>query len=147
MKKALHQYCLELLGKRLKLSEQDLADAKESFQSETKSSVGDKHETSREMAREELRKLELNHSQLLNMKRELEQFNPNNKSAVLGKGSFVKTNIGNFYIACSIGKISYGTKEYFVMSENAPMAQALKGAKQGDQCQFQGQRITIIDLE
>lgn len=146
MKEKIHQACLKLINERIQLNLVALQEARESFINETKSSVGDKHETSREMAGEELRKLEMNHSQLLHIALEFERINPFRKQELVQLGSLVKTNKGLFYIASAIGQVQVDNESVYVISLKAPLAKAMLGKSVGMPVVLNGQTQDILQI-
>ncbi len=146
MKEKIHQYCLEFIRQKLQESELRLSDAKTSFESETKSSAGDKHETGREMAREELRKVELNHAELMRIEHELKKINPQHQHDTVKPGSLIRTDKSQFYIASALGQINISGEIVFVISLHAPIAQLMLGKTVGDIVRFNGKTQKILEV-
>ena len=103
MKKKLYELCLAFVDQRLGHIEQANATAKESANDETKSSAGDKHETGRAMAQLEQEKNAQQLNEALALREQLNKIDPLQRSSSIQPGSFVKTNLGNFYISISAG--------------------------------------------
>jgi len=108
---------------------------------ETKSTAGDKHETSRALTQTEIDKIE---SQLNLLKSDLtilQQIDPFEKSTVIGRGSLVTTNNAVFYISIGYGKIENGI---YAISVESPVSLALRGRKAGDKVEVQTMEYTIL---
>ena len=114
--------------------------------SETKSSMGDKYETSREMMQQEITRIQ---NQLNEVLIQQEQFKKIviKKHDTIALGSYVETSMGNFCIAISLGEIDYNSKKLFVLSPITPLAKLLIGKKLGDEVYLNGKMIKITCME
>lgn len=147
MKKALIEKCtLEIIAKKDAIN-QEMENLKISLGAETKSSAGDKYETSREMMNQEKGKLQ---SQLSGLHQQLEtltKINTNLKHQKVGLGSIVKTSAANYFISISYGKVSYQAEEYFMISAITPLAQQMINKTGGDEVIWNGKSILIQEIE
>lgn len=147
MKKALIEKCtLEIIAKKDAIN-QEMENLKISLGAETKSSAGDKYETSREMMNQEKGKLQ---SQLSGLHQQLEtltKINTNLKHQKVGLGSIVKTSAANYFISISYGKVSYQEEEYFMISAITPLAQQMINKIEGDEVIWNGKSILIQEIE
>jgi len=111
-----------------------------------KSSAGDKHETSREMMRQELDILEQN---LIEINKEIEELN-SIKNHIPGKrisrGSLVQTNNGYFLVAAISGKITLHKITVIFISTEAPFTKAIWGLSAGQNYSFRGAEGQIINV-
>src|SRR5687768_1910363 len=102
-----------------------------SSNTETKSSMGDKYETSREMLQQEImqiqRQLAVFQAHQIQVKKLTENF-----SETIKTGSVVKTTFGNFIIITSLGELEIGGEKFVSISEQTPLAQQLLGKKAED---------------
>ena len=99
---------------------------------ETKSSMGDKFETSREMVQQEINNLQIQLNENLNARNSLKIINTK-LHQMIGLGSLVETNNGLFYIAVSLGEIKLNDKKIFVISTESPLGKLLFGKKKGEE--------------
>lgn len=146
MKKEVIKYiCEELLKRNLEFKRQ-LEATLESLNNETKSSAGDKYETSREMTSREFQNIQ--ETLLLNaaMLEDLQKVDAERTYNKVELGSFVITNEGNYFISVAFGKIKIEGKECYAISKSAPLAKAMLGLMVGDEIQFQQRRITVINI-
>ena len=120
--------------------------AKESRDSETKSSVGDKYETSREMVNIEIEKLSLQLSKTLILLNELEKINFQKEYRIVEFGSLVFTNNANYFISFGLGKIEIEKVIFFGISLESPIGKAMKGKKKGDTFRFQSNEVVIKEI-
>jgi hypothetical protein len=120
-KQQLIQACRDYLKNKINSLNTIINEVKESSNSESKSSAGDKHETSKAMMQLEIEKLgtQLKESEL--QLAEFEKINFNKKFQTIEQGSLVETNRGWFLIASSIGKITVDNKTVFVISSKSPL--------------------------
>ncbi len=61
-------------------------------------------------------------------------------------GSIVKTDIMNFYISTSIGKIEIDDETYFAISLNSPIGQLLKNKCEKDVFEFNQKKYRITEV-
>lgn len=120
----------EKLSEKIVALEALIADTR-AANNETKSSMGDKYETSREMVQQEIDKLQLQLNGNLAARASLATL-PLSKHDTVGTGSVVKTQRGLFFIAVSVGEIVAGDDKVFVISPESPLATALNTKKAGD---------------
>ena len=145
-RQAIVQHLLGLLEERILETEQAIASTRESRDSESKSSAGDKYETGRAMAQIELDKLQQQLQHNLSLKTELLKIDPKTVYDTIGFGTLVKTDKGNYFIAVALGKISIENETFYAISLASPIGQALKNGKSGDQLTFNGSTIQILSI-
>jgi len=61
-------------------------------------------------------------------------------------GSIVKTDIMNFYISTSIGKIDIDDESYFAISLSSPIGQLLKNKSEKDTFEFNQKKYRITEI-
>ena len=112
---------------------------------ETKSSMGDKFETSREMVQQEINTLQIQLNENKNARNSLKTINTNLHQTI-GLGSLVETDKGFFYIVVSLGEIVCSEKKIFVISTESPLGKALFGKKKDDEIVLNNTKQTILNL-
>ncbi|MDF2515002.1 MAG: hypothetical protein K0R59_298 [Sphingobacterium sp.] len=148
IKKKLLEIAIQRTNDRIEMVESALETARDSSNDDTKSSAGDKYETSREMIQQDINRYQ---GQLLEANKDLIQLT-NITSTIADKtdfvklGSLVKTNVGFYFIASSIGAIKIGDNNIFVISLASPIGQLLLGKKIGDSFLFNKLNQTISEL-
>lgn len=127
-------------------SKQALDSAQQAGQEETKSSAGDKYETSREMMQQETdrNRAQLNEANKLLII--LSRINPDSRHDTADTGSLVITNNGKFYIAISTGTLIINGEAFVAVSSASPIGLLLKGRKAGDEFNFNGRHYRIEDI-
>ena len=119
-----------------------LIDETRASNNETKSSMGDKFETSREMVQQEINTLQIQLNENRNARNSLKQINTNLHQTI-GLGSLVETDKGLFYIAVSLGEIVFNEKKIFVISTESPLGKILFGMKKGEEISLNNMKQTI----
>ncbi len=136
----------EILDGKIKTLNELLLSAKDSRDSDSKSSVGDKYETSRAMMHIEIGKNEAQLSNMLRLKNEVSKIEIKQISKVVGFGSVVVTNTGRYFISIAIGKVLIETGEYYSISLISPIGKVLNGLRKGEVVKFNNQDIKIKDV-
>jgi len=123
-----------------------IKEAQHAANNETKSSAGDKHETGRAMAQLETEKLTKQLGEALKLTELLHKINPQEKHQLIGLGSLVITNNGNFFIGASLGKIEYEEQIYFAISAVSPIGKILATKKEKETFSFNNRTYTISSI-
>jgi transcription elongation GreA/GreB family factor len=134
------------LNQKLKDLNVMMQDLHEASKNETKSTVGDKHETSKAMMHLEQEKLG---NQIKEIELQLKEFNAVNfdtHSNQVVVGSLVETNLGYFFIATAIGKIQIDNLFVFAISNKSPLGSKFLGLKPNDSIEFNNLNYTIISV-
>ena len=118
------------IAEKIQKFEQLIAETRAS-NNDTKSSMGDKYETSREMLQQEINNLQILLNEFLKAQHILKNIQLISHKTV-GLGSCVETEKGKFFIAVSLGEISLNQEKIFVISTESPLAKAMNGKKEGD---------------
>jgi transcription elongation GreA/GreB family factor len=93
---------------------------------DTKSSMGDKYETGREMLQQEINNLQRQLNESLNQQSIIQKISSDPSSKVQN-GALVKTDKGLFYIAASAGEIVIDHQKIMTVSAESPLAKAMHG--------------------
>ena len=132
LKEKVHQHFLELLNGKISLLQQVLADLKESGANETKSTAGDKHETSLAMIQIEQANKRDQLAQLVSQKLILEKINPNIVAPIVVMGSLIKTDKGYLFMSVALGKAIVEGINLIALSPQSPLGMKLMGLKEKD---------------
>lgn len=130
MKPQLLEIIHQKISEKIQKLEQLIAETRAS-NNDTKSSMGDKYETSREMLQQEINNLQLQLNEYLKSLQILKNINPITHK-IVGLGSFVETEKGKFFITVSLGEIIFNQEKIFVISAESPLAKAMNGKKVGE---------------
>ena len=143
MKEEICKSVLIMLDKKIKTVQESISYIQEARNNETKSSAGDKYQTSRVMMQAELDNQNLLLQQFLQQKNVFLKIQRTKPSEKIDFGSWVETNQGNYLIAVGIGKV----KEVFVISLASPLGKALKGLRIGDKTSLQNKEYRITSIK
>ncbi len=144
-KKQLQKAGISIIEERIAATLQLMNNAQEAANSESKSSAGDKYETSRAM--NHLQK-DMYASQLAANKRELAalmNINCGSIATEIGNGCYVQTKKAGFFIAAGLGKITVNDIVVYLLSPNAPLSQLLFTKSISDSFLFNKEQL-MIDL-
>ena len=130
MKSELLEIIHQKISEKIQKLEQLIAETRAS-NNDTKSSMGDKYETSREMLQQEINNLQIQLNEHLKSQKILKNINPN-PHKIVTLGSLVETEKGMFFIAISLGELSFNQEKIFVISAESPLAKAMNGKKTGE---------------
>lgn len=145
-KKEIWSACTAHLQTKINSSREHLQALQDASSSETKSSAGDKFETSREMMHQEITKAELHLSQLSKQAAQLNSMSSSLESNVIDRGSFVVSNKGSFYISTALGKVKTEDGFFYAISTDSPMAEALQGKSVGDSTVVNGNKVIVKEV-
>lgn len=128
VRNALHAHLKE---KKSQLSQQ-LQDIQDARNNETKSSAGDKYETTREMMQQEADQIEARLQQTTFMIDQLHHLPSPEKDVPVQVGHLIKTNLGWFFLSVPFGKFSVEGMICFALSPSSPLGQKLLGGQVDD---------------
>lgn|SRR5574343_1510819 len=118
----------------------------ESAANETKSTAGDKHDTSRSMMQLEQEKLAGQLQQFRLQKKTLELIDPWKVLDKVQLGALVYTDQGNFFIAVSSKPIQFNQDVFNCISLQSPIGKALQGSVVGNRKDFMGKTYIINSI-
>ena len=135
------------VNKRLQTVEEILHSHQKSLQSETKSSVGDKHETGRAMIQLEMEKASQQLTGISEMNEILSKIDSSNSGKSNRKmahlGSVVYTTKANYFLSISAGQIVTENKVFYAISTSSPIGKLLLGKLENEEFIFDGKPIKI----
>lgn len=112
---------------------------------DTKSSMGDKYETGREMLQQEINKLQTQLNEV-NLQFETLKTITERPSKKVEKGTLMRTADGFFYISVAAGEIVYNGTKVFAISPESPLAKAANGFTATQQFELNKRKITIEEI-
>ncbi|MDR6920710.1 MULTISPECIES: hypothetical protein [Chryseobacterium] len=95
---------------------------------DTKSSMGDKYETGREMLQQEINNLQRQLNETLSQQAVVQKISCEPMDKVKN-GALVKTDKGLFYITVSAGEIVFEKQKIMTVSAESPLVKAMYGKK------------------
>jgi len=114
--------------------------------SETKSSMGDKYETSREMVAQEIRNLQRQLSEVRNQMDALARLN-NAPCKLAELGALVETGAGLFYVSAPVGHLDMEGRKIMTLSPEAPLIKAMQGCRSGDTFSLNNSTQKVVGID
>ena len=145
LKEKIIAHCKDIFQRKLVVVNEELKHLSAAIAEDTKSSAGDKYETSREMANLEKEKL---HVQALGFKNSLASLGvmPQSTSARIDIGSLIKTNREWIYLSVSLGQLEVECENVLVISPLAPLARQLLEKQKGETVTFRDNNYHIFGI-
>ena len=144
--KIFHHY-LESINAQVSSFQNTLIDLRESAANETKSTVGDKHETALAMLQIEQANTSIRLKEALEKKNALEKVNVAAHTLKIIKGSLVKTNKGYLFLSAALGKINVNGITIIALSPESPLGSKLMGLKVNDTIELNRMTYVIESIE
>ncbi len=137
------------LTERIRSQKNDLEEELQSIDAEianeTKSSAGDKFETSREMMSQSRQsiagRIDVFNEQLYF----LSQIQANSLLDKVSSGSLVETNEGYFFFGLALGNLTFKKKQVIALSFQSPLGKAFLNKQVGDQVEFRGRTFIVLN--
>lgn len=138
--------CVEIAERRAEELQSELVLIQESANSETKSSMGDKYETGREMLMQERSKVEQQLQLTFDQLRIFKSIDTSKAFDKVELGALVGVQNAVFFVGAAMGAIEVDGMQVFVVSAMAPVVQAMLGKSEGDTYIFNGKKSSILKL-
>ncbi len=145
LKNALIIKCREYVDLRIATAQQAKDDAQAAANEESKSSVGDKYETTRSMMHIEGEKAAHQLAEALKLKTTLDQLSEAQSTKVIA-GSLVITDVKKIFISIGVGKISLDGEEILVVAPTSPLGKAFMGRSANERVIFNDQSMLILEV-
>lgn len=145
LKSKIIEHCTDIFQRKLLIINEELKHLSEAIAEDTKSSAGDKYETSREMANLEKEKL---HAQALGFKNSLASLSvlPDRISTKVDIGSLIKTSKEWIHLSISLGQLEVDGEKVLVISPLAPLAKLMMGKEKGETITFRDNNYQIVSI-
>lgn len=138
---------LEITKNKLKekiLRFENLISETRASNNDTKSSMGDKYETSREMLQQEINNLQRQLNECLSQQSLLQKIT-SEASIKVQHGALVKTDKGLFFVSASLGEIIWENFKIMTVSAESPLVQAMTGLHAGEKFSINNINQKIIE--
>lgn len=145
LKKDFVEAALALLNSKLSDIHRELEELDQALENETKSSAGDKYETSREMIHQEqekLTELQGNTKRMMDLLKNSSELNAD----IVQPGALVQTDKTLLHISVPLGKVESNGMTAFFVSPSSPLAQAMQGKHVKEEASFNGITHKIIEI-
>ena len=145
-KAEIHAVILQHLEERMEQGRKDYLLAKESRDSDTKSSAGDKFETGREMMQREMDKISASLDMLKGQLAQMKRIDIHENPMRVGLGSFIETDAENYYLSVGLGKLNCSGTPFYAISADSPLGELLVGKQTNEIIELRGRKITIKSI-
>ncbi len=146
IKESLLNQCRFYIEERVGVAQNAINRAKEGAENETKSSVGDKYETTRALLQTEQDNQSRQLSESLKLQMLLGRIDADVEHEQATFGSVISTDQGNYFISISAGRLMVEGTKYFAISPQTPLAREFLQKKAGETATFNDKPIRILDV-
>ena len=146
-KTELNAQCISLLQDRIASITGLIEDAQAASNNDTKSSMGDKYETTREMMQIEINKLQLQLKDAQQMLLAFKTIDAGKKLELVELGACVETDRALFYLAAAVGKVQHASQTVMVVSPVSPIGRMMLGKRAGDAFEMQGTKYQVLAVQ
>ena len=143
MKKKIIDFIIYSIKEKINILESELDSIRKEKNNITKSSAGDKFETSRSSMQIEYDKLNNQINILYNQLKLIESIDNLTKKSRVGVGSLVKTDKSFYFICIGLGNYTIDKKTIYVISLASPIGKILNNKKEGDMIIFNNREEKI----
>lgn len=143
----LFQLCLTDIDERIAVLRASIAEARDAQQSDTKSSAGDKFETTREMMTQQIETLSKQLSEVETQRHQLLSLVNVTPAVQIQAGSVVYTDAANFYISVSVGAKQWNNEVFVCLSPSSPLGKLLLGKTINSAISFNQKKYRIIAIQ
>ena len=137
---------MEYVDDRIASIESALSASHDASVNDTKSSAGDKYETTREMMQQEISRNSLQLMEAKKLRISMNKLSPDSTSPIVKPGSYVCTSNGDFYISISAGLIKTDDKSTYAVSQFSPIGKQLLDLQSGETITVNNQTYTILSV-
>lgn len=145
-KKALLEKAYDFVNEKIGVYNQAIKAAQEAANNESKSSAGDKYETTRALMQIERDNNAKQLAETMKLKQALDQINPNVSHEVSDFGSVLISKQQRYFLSISAGMIKLDNTPYILLSPSSPLGRQLLGLKKGDFFSYNGQKNQVLDI-
>lgn len=145
-KSMVYNSCIKSVSDKITAAGKAFKEITEEAKTDSKSSAGDKHETSRALMQMEQEKISRQLQNMIDQKKQLEKINIDQHSEKIITGSLILTNQGYFFLSVGLGKITVKDTPVFVLSSGSPLGAKLTGLKKDDSTTINGTNYIIIQI-
>jgi len=146
LKKKIIDFIIYSIKEKINILESELDSIRKEKNNITKSSAGDKFETSRSSMQIEYDKLNNQINILYNQLKSIESIDNLTKKSRVGLGSLVKTDKSFYFISIGLGNYTIDKKTIYVISLASPIGKILNNKKEGDTIIFNNKDEKIKEI-
>lgn len=136
---------IERISRQANELKEELENLDTEIANETKSSAGDKFETSREMMSQSRQSISGRIDVLKEQLYFLKQTQANSSTKKVSSGCLVETTEGYFFFGLALGNLSFDNKQVVALSFQSPLGKVFLDKKIGDKVEFRDRTFTILN--
>ena len=136
----------QLLTSKLQTIQRQIDEIRLALAEDTKSTAGDKHETSRSMAQLEQEKLGKQYLETKKIQDFLSLISDRTAGTAIQIGDLIRTNMGWYYLGIPLGKVTLDTHPVFCISGASPLGTQLVGKRVLDRVQSPAGEMVIEEI-
>lgn len=129
IRQELLEHCHRIVNKKIETYQQAIDVAQHAANAESKSSAGDKYETTRAMMQIERDNHARQLAETLKLKKALDQIKPEHATESVEFGSIIITDKNKYFLSISIGELEVQNQKFIALSPSSPLGRALNGLK------------------
>ncbi|WP_420315906.1 hypothetical protein [Ekhidna sp.] len=146
-KKNVLAVCIDLLDRKISDLKSEIEEVRQSVITDSKSSMGDKYETGREVMNQERNRLNGQLDIFYNQLSSLKSIDPDLHISSVKHGSLVTSENGIYFISVPLGLIDVDGQKVFAISIGAPIAKSMEGKKAAETIDFGGKSFKLLDIK
>jgi len=146
IKENLFQKALQFVENQLFASKQGIEQSQQAANEESKSSAGDKYETTRAMMQIEIENYTKRLVEAQKSVQILQKIQFQENYSLVTMGSLVVSNQGKFFMAIGVGKVQIDQEDFFIISQHSPVGQQFYHKKVGDEFVLNGRKFVILEI-
>ena len=147
LKTEAYKLCDAFIRARIETAKTALEQSREASNEDTKSSAGDKFETTREMMAQDIGRTKGLLADAEQNLQVLEAIADVPAAERVRSGNLVSTNQGIFFISISAGLLNTGSNKIFAISALSPVGKMMIGKKINESFNFNGNEYKINSIE
>jgi len=143
VREQLIEHCNQFAEERKSHIDAQMQEIRDALNEETKSTVGDKHETGRALLQLEREKVGNQFKEVEDMYEALQKVKDYIPSDIVHLGSVVYTSKFNYFLSISAGETKAEKDTFYAISCASPIGRLLLSKSVGDEVKFRDQIFTI----
>lgn len=126
----------------------EITQLRHDLSADTKSTAGDKHETSRAMAQLEMEKLGHQLQEYHKQLHWIQQFETSESQSTdaIGVGSLIRLTNGWYFLGLALGKVTYNETPVFCISLQSPLGTQLLNKQIGDEITLPNLQLKVTEI-
>lgn len=147
MREKIISLCAAVIAERITGIKLQMEELVRDAANDSKSTAGDKHETSRAMMQLEQEKLGSQLRILEEQQQQLALISQLQQSPKIINGSLIETDRGNIFIGVALGKLNAGGQDVICITNQSPLGKLLTGKSSGESVSLNTIKYTILSVQ